>query len=85
MQERSVPGVKRIHGNPLEFHLRTFATSLREAGYQDRAMYSKLGLVADLGLWLGRTGLAVTSHLGEQLLEAFVKHKTLPSQNTKPS
>src|SRR5271166_3287352 len=75
MQERSVPGERRIQGNPLEFHLRTFATSLREAGYQDRAMYSKVGLVSDLGLWLGRTGLAVTSHLDEQLLEAFVKHK----------
>jgi len=75
MQQASVPGERRIQGNPLEFHLRTFATSLREAGYQDRAMHSKLGLVADLGLWLGRTGLAVNSHLDEQLLEVFVKHK----------
>jgi site-specific recombinase XerC len=75
MQERSVPGERRIQGNPLESHLRTFAPSLREAGYQDRAMHSKVGLVADLGLWLGRTELAVISHLDEQLLEAFVKNK----------
>jgi hypothetical protein len=70
MQEKSVPGEKRIRGNPLESHLRTFATSLREVGYQDRAMHSKLGLVADLGLWLGRAGFAVTSHLDEQVLKA---------------
>jgi integrase len=75
MQERSVPGERRIQCNPLEFHLRTFATSLREAGYRDRAMYSKVGLVSDLGLWLGRAGLVVTSHLDEQLLEEFAKHK----------
>jgi integrase/recombinase XerD len=75
MQERSVRGERRIQGNPLEFHLRTFATSLREAGYRDRAMYSKVGLVSDLGLWLGRAGLVVTSHLDEQLLEEFAKHK----------
>jgi hypothetical protein len=80
MQERSVPGERRIQGNPLAFHLRTFATSLREAGYQDRAMHSKVGLVADLGLWLGRTGLAITSHLDEQLLETFVKHKQRSAQ-----
>ena len=75
MQESFVLAEKRIHGNPLELHLRTFATSLREAGYQDRAMYSKLGVIADLGLWLRRTRLAVTSDLDEQRLEAFVKHK----------
>jgi site-specific recombinase XerD len=74
MQENFVPGKKRIQGNPLEFHLRMFATSLKEAGYQDRAMQSKLALLADLGLWLVRRGLAVTSHLDEELLEVFVKH-----------
>jgi hypothetical protein len=58
---------------PLEFPLRTFATSLREAGDQDRAMYSKVGLVADLGLWLGRTRRAVSGHLDEQLLECSRK------------
>jgi hypothetical protein len=29
MQERSVPGERRIQGNPLESHLRTFACSWR--------------------------------------------------------
>ena len=75
MQRSSVPGEKRIQGNPLEFHLRMFATALRDAGYRDRAMCSKLGLLADLGLWLKRTGPVVTSHLEEHLLEDFVKHK----------
>jgi integrase/recombinase XerD len=75
MKGSSVPGEKHIQGNPLECHLRMFATALREAGYRDRAMCSKLGLLADLGLWLKRTGLVVTSHLDEHLLEDFVKHK----------
>ena len=57
MQRSSVPGEERIQGNPLEFHLRMFATALSDAGYRDRAMCSKLGLLADLGLWLKRTGL----------------------------
>jgi len=75
MRGSSVPGEKRIRGNPLEFHLRLFATVLREAGYRDRAMCSKLGLLADLGLWLKREGLVPKSHLEEHLLAAFVKHK----------
>ena len=75
MQRSSVPGEKRIQGNPLEFHLGMFAAALRDAGYRDRAMCSKLGLLADLGLWLKRTGPVVTSHLEEHLLEDFVKHK----------
>ncbi|PYV42198.1 MAG: integrase [Acidobacteria bacterium] len=56
------------------FHLRAFATSQREDGYADGTVQSKVCLLADLGQWLGRTGLAVT-HLDEQLVEAFVKHK----------
>jgi site-specific recombinase XerD len=75
MKGSSVPGEKHIQGNPLEFHLRMFATALREAGYRDRAMCSKLRLLADWGLWLKRTGLEVTSHLEEHLLEDFVKRK----------
>src|SRR4029077_18802152 len=75
MRESSVPGKKHVQGNPLEFHLRTFAAALREAGYRDRAMCSKLRLLADLGHWLKRTGQSLASNLEEHLLEAFVKHK----------
>ena len=71
----SVPGEKHIQGNPLELHLRKFATALSEAGYRDRTMCSKLGLLADLGLWLKQTGQVVTSRPVEHLLEAFVKHR----------
>jgi len=33
---------KQIQGNPLEFHLRAFATSLLESGYQKRTIQDKL-------------------------------------------
>ena len=75
MRGSSVPGEKHIQGNSLEFHLRMFATALMEAGYGDRAMCSKLRLLADLGRWLKRTGQSFASHLEEHLLEAFVKHR----------
>jgi hypothetical protein len=75
MRGSSVPGKKHVQGNPLEFHLRMFAAVLREAGYRDRAVCSKLGLLADLGHWLKRTGQSFASNLEEHLLEAFVKHK----------
>jgi len=75
MRGSSVPGKKHVQGNPLEFHLRMFAAALREAGYRDRAMCSKLRLLADLGHWLKRTGQSLASNLEEHLLEAFVKHK----------
>ena len=75
MRGSSVPGEKHVQGNPLEFHLRMFAAALREAGYRDRAMCSKLRLLADLGHWLKRTGQSLASNLEEHLLEAFVKHK----------
>ena len=55
MRGGSLPGGKHIQGNPLDFHLRMFATALREAAYRHRAMCSKLGLLADLGLLLNRT------------------------------
>jgi site-specific recombinase XerD len=60
--------------NPLGFHLQTFATSLREGGYADETVRLKLALLADFGRWFGRTGLTVT-HVDEQLVEAFVKHR----------
>ena len=75
MEGEVCAGEKHVQGNPLEFHLRMFATALREAGYRDRAMCSKLRLLADLGHWLKRTGQSFPSHLEEHLLEAFVKHK----------
>ena len=56
MRGRSVPEEKHIQGNPLEFHLRMFAVALEEAGYRDRTVCSKLGLLADLVHWLKRTG-----------------------------
>jgi integrase/recombinase XerD len=59
MQERSVPGEKRIHGNPLEFHLRTFATvksymHLHAKGWKERSV----------PLW-PRTALAIKEWLRE--------------------
>src|SRR6266498_635724 len=74
MLENSLQADKRLQDNPLVFHLRTFAASLLEDGYADGTVQSKLGLLADLGQWLGRTGLAIT-RLDERLVEAFVKHK----------
>jgi hypothetical protein len=75
MRGSSVLGKKHVQGNPLEFHLRMFAAALREAGFRDRTMCSKLRLLADLGHWLKRTGQSLASNLEEHLLEAFVKHK----------
>jgi len=61
-------------GNPLDFHLQMFATWLRENGYRERVIQSKLGLVGDLRKWLGRNGRG-TPQLDEQLLEAFAEHR----------
>lgn len=74
MRENSRQADKRLQHNPLRLHLRTFATSLLEYGYTDGTIHSKLWLLGDLERWLRRTKLAVT-HLDEQLLEAFLKHK----------
>jgi site-specific recombinase XerD len=65
---------KQIQGNPLEFHLRTFATSLLESGYRKRTIQDKLYLLTALGWWFGRSRRAI-SHIDERLVEAFVKHK----------
>jgi hypothetical protein len=73
MPHTSLPE-KQIQGNPLEFHLRAFASSLVESGYQNRTIQEKLYFLADFGRWFGRSMRAV-SHVDERLVEAFVKHK----------
>ena len=73
MLHNSLPE-KQIQGNPLEFHLRTFATSLLESGYRKRTIQDKLYLLANLGWWFGRSRGTI-SHIDERLVEAFVKHK----------
>ena len=65
---------KRSRGNPLVVHLSPFAASLKEGGYADATMRSKLWLLADLGHWLGRRGLPVTQ-LDERVVEAFFVEK----------
>ena len=61
---------KRSRGNPLVVHLSPFAASLKEDGYAEATMQSKLSLLADFGQWLGRRRFAITD-LGEQLAETF--------------
>jgi site-specific recombinase XerC len=65
---------KQIQGNPLEFHLRTFTSSLLERGYRNKTIEMKLYLLADFGRWFGRSGRPV-SHVDELLVKAFAKHK----------
>lgn len=65
---------KRLQSNPLELHLRTFATWLTEEGYAQGTVQEKLGLLAHLGKWLERTDRTVTN-LDEQFLEAFAEHR----------
>src|SRR5437588_12313750 len=74
MQENSLRAAQRLQGNPLESHLQTFVTSLLEDGYADATVHDKFSLLARLGQWLSRTGLAVT-HLDERVVRAFVKHR----------
>ncbi len=54
--------------------LQRFTTSLIGQGYADRTVRQKLRVLTNFGQWLGRNDLAVTK-LGEQLLEAFLKHR----------
>lgn len=75
MQEKSLQAEKYLQGNLLEFHLRTFATSLLEDGYRDSGMRSKLRLLAGFGRWLERSERAVT-HIEEHLVDAFLKHRS---------
>jgi integrase/recombinase XerD len=65
---------KRSRGNPLVVHLSPFAASLKEGGYADATMRSKLWLLADFGHWLGRRGLPVTQ-LDERVVETFFVEK----------
>jgi integrase/recombinase XerD len=65
---------KRVRDNRLTSHLRTFATSVMDDGHADVTKKSKLCLLADFGLWLGRRGLSVAK-VDEKLVEAFVKRK----------
>jgi len=65
---------KRSRGNPLVVQLSPFAASLKEDGYADTTMRSKLSLLVDFGQWLGRSGLAVTD-LGERVAETFFAEK----------
>jgi integrase/recombinase XerD len=70
----SLQADKCLRGNPLGFHLRTFANSLVEDGYTDRTIELKLGLLACLGRWLQPSKLAITD-LDERLLKAFLKQR----------
>jgi integrase/recombinase XerD len=65
---------KRSRGNPLVVQLSPFAASLKENGYADTTMRSKLSLLVDFGQWLGRSGLAVTE-LDERVAETFFAEK----------
>lgn len=73
MPKNSLPE-RLIQGNPLESHLRTFATSLLESGYRNKTIQEKLHLLADLGRWFARSGCTV-SQIDECLVEAFVRHR----------
>lgn len=63
----------RLQNNPLLVHLRTFAASLKEDGYSDVTMQSKVSLLANFGQWLRRSQMTV-AHLDEQLLERFINY-----------
>ena len=52
----------RLQNNPLLVHLRTFAASLKEDGYSDVTMQSKVSLLANFGQWLRRRQITV-AHL----------------------
>jgi site-specific recombinase XerD len=73
---RSLLPERRIRGNPLEPHLRTFAASLLESGYRERTIHDKLYPLSALGWWFGRSR-RIVSQLDEHLVEAFAKHKRL--------
>lgn len=74
MLEKFLEGLetdRREQRNPLLVHARSFGASLMERGYAATTMQSKLGLIVDLGRWLGRRGLAVTD-LDERRIETFI-------------
>jgi len=63
---------ERLGGNPLAPHLASFAASLRDGGYRESTVHSKLRLLFDLGRWLGRNDLQVAT-LEEGLVAAFLE------------
>jgi len=65
---------KQIQGNPLESHLRAFATSLMDCGYRKKTIQDKLYLLAAFGWWFGRSK-RIIPQLDESLVDAFAKHK----------
>src|SRR5271166_1474131 len=65
---------KQIQGNALEFHLRAFATSLLESGYQERTIQDTLYLLTAFGWWFGRRRRAI-AHIDERLVDALVRHR----------
>lgn len=65
---------KRSRSNPLVVHLSPFAGSLMESGYADATIRSKLWLLADFGLWLVRSRVAVAD-LDEAHAERFIAAK----------
>lgn len=64
----------RLQDNLLLVHLRTFAASLKEDGYSEVTMQSKVSLLADFGQWLRGSRMTV-EHVNEQLVERFINHK----------
>ena len=68
-----------LGGNPLIPHLSSFATSLREDGYAEFTMRSKLRLLADFLQWLGRSGISVTE-IHERPVEVFIQDKQRQGQ-----
>jgi len=64
----------RLQNNPLLVQLRTFAASLKEEGYSDVTMLSKVLLLADFGQWLRRSQRTL-EHLDEQLVGRFINHE----------
>ncbi len=63
-----------LQNNPLLVHLRTFAASLKEDGYSQVTMLSKVSLLASFGQWLRRSQRTL-EHLDEQLVERFINHE----------
>lgn len=59
--------------NSLLVHLRTFTASLKEDGYSDGTIRSKVSLLEDFGQWLRRSQKTL-EHLDEQLIERFINH-----------
>jgi site-specific recombinase XerD len=74
MLEKSSQLRKHLQGNPLAFHLGSFATSLKEGGYAGGTMQWKLVVLAGFGRWLRKTKRAVAD-LDERCADTFVKQK----------